>query len=112
MKFKKSGQILLALVVSLGLCLSVTSCTVDYTVAYLYVTGAQYNQIGAFNEANNTGNLTPVRNQPFGSGGTDPIRALVSTTGRFLYILNAGALQSNATYNGSNIAVFSVGGDG
>ena len=112
MKFKKSGQILLALVVSLGLCLSVTSCTVDYTVAYLYVTGAQYNQIGAFNELNNTGNLTPVRNQPFGSGGTDPIRALVSTTGRFLYILNAGALQSNGTYGGSNIAVFSVGGDG
>jgi 6-phosphogluconolactonase len=112
MKFKKSGQILLALVVSLGLCLSVTSCTVDYTVAYLYVTGAQYNQIGAFKEANDTGNLTAIPGSPFGSGGTYPIREIVSTTGRYLYILNEGALQSSGTYNGSNIAVFSVGGNG
>ena len=112
MKFKKSGQILLALVVSLGLCLSVTSCTVDYTVAYFYVTGAQYNQIGAFKVSNNTGNLTTIPGSPFGSGGTDPIREIVSTTGRYLYILNAGALQSNETYSGGNIAVFSVGGNG
>jgi 6-phosphogluconolactonase (cycloisomerase 2 family) len=112
MKFKKSGQILLALVVSLGLCLSVTSCTVDFTVAYLYVTGTQYNQIGAFKISNNTGNLTNIPGSPFGSGGTAPIRAIVSTTGRFLYILNAGAVQSNGTYGGGNIAVFSVGGNG
>ena len=112
MKFKKSGQILLALVVSLGLCLSVTSCTVDYTVAYFYVTGAQYNQIGAFKVANNTGNLTNIPGSPFGSGGTDPVREIVSTTGRYLYVLNAGALQSDTTYSGSNIAVFSVGGNG
>ena len=112
MKFKKSGQILVALVVSLGLCLSVTSCTVDYTVAYFYVTGAQYNQIGGFKVSNNTGNLTNVSGSPFGSGGTDPVRELVSTTGRYLYILNAGTLQSSGTYNGSTIAVFSVGGNG
>lgn len=113
MKFKKSGQVLLALVVSLGLCLSVTSCTVDYTVAYFYVTGAQYNQIGAFKVANNTGNLTNIPGSPFGSGGTYPLREIVSTTGRYLYVLNAGAIPTGAaTYNGSNIAVFSVGGNG
>ena len=112
MKFKKSGQILLALVVSLGLCLSVTSCTVDFTVAYLYVTGAQYNQIGAFKISNNTGNLTAIPGSPFGSGGTDPIRELVSSTGRYLYILNAGSIQSDGTYGGGNVAVFSVGGNG
>jgi 6-phosphogluconolactonase len=111
MKFKKSGQILLALVVSLGLCLSITSCTVDYTVAYLYVTGSYYNQIGAFKEANDTGNLTAIPNQPFGSGGTNPVRAIVSTTGRYLYILNGGTIQ-NGAYNGANIAVFSIGGNG
>jgi 6-phosphogluconolactonase (cycloisomerase 2 family) len=112
MKFKKFGQVFLALVVSLGLCLSVTSCTVDYTVAYFYVTGAQYNQIGAFKVANDTGNLTTIPGSPFGSGGTDPIRAIVSSTGRYIYILNAGSLQSDGTYSGSNIAVFSVGGNG
>src|SRR5580658_843302 len=112
MKFKKSGQILMALVVSLGLCLSITSCTVDYTVAYFYVTGAQYNQIGAFKVSNNTGNLSTIPGSPFGSGGTDPIRSIVSSTGRYLYILNAGAVTSSGAYNGTNIAVFSVGGNG
>ncbi|MBB6142753.1 6-phosphogluconolactonase (cycloisomerase 2 family) [Silvibacterium bohemicum] len=112
MKFKKFGQIVLALVVSLGLCLSVTSCTVDFTVAYLYVTGAQFNQIGAFKVSNNTGNLSNIPGSPFGSGGTDPLRSIVSSTGRYLYVLNAGALQTDGTYSGGNIAVFSVGGDG
>jgi 6-phosphogluconolactonase len=113
MKLKKSGQILLALVVSLGLGLCLTSCTVDFTVAYLYVTGSQYNQIGAFKVSNNTGNLTTIAGSPYGSGGTNPIRELVSSTGRYLYILNQGALDSNGqTYDGSNIAIFSVGGNG
>jgi 6-phosphogluconolactonase len=116
MKLKKSGQILLALVVSLGLGLCLTSCTVDFTVAYFYVTGSQYNQIGAFKVSNNTGNLTAISGSPYGSGGTNPIRELVSSTGRYLYVLNQGAqttLQDGTqTYNGSNIAIFSVGGNG
>ncbi|MFT4111857.1 beta-propeller fold lactonase family protein [Silvibacterium sp.] len=113
MKFKKYGQSVLALVVSLGLCLSLTSCTVDYTIAYLFVTGSEYNQIGAFKIANNKGTLTAIQGSPFGSGGTNPIRDLISTTGRFLYVLNAGTEDtSDYTYSSSNIAVFSVGGDG
>jgi 6-phosphogluconolactonase (cycloisomerase 2 family) len=116
MKFKKSGQVALALAVSLGLSLGLTSCVNDYTVAYLYVTGAQYHQIGAFKISDNTGNLTAIPGSPFGSGGTDPVRALVSTTGRYLYVLNAGAATTdssgNTTYNAANISVFSVGGNG
>jgi 6-phosphogluconolactonase len=115
MKFKKYGQIFLALVVSLGLGFGLTSCANDYTVAYLYVTGAYQNQIGAFKVANNTGNLLPIPGQPFGSGGSDPVRMLVSTTGRFLYVLNEGAATTtngNTTYASANITVYSVGGDG
>ncbi|HEV2463689.1 MAG TPA: beta-propeller fold lactonase family protein [Acidobacteriaceae bacterium] len=117
MKFKKSGQILLALAVSLGLSFGLTSCVNDYTVAYLYVTGSYQNQIGAFKISNNTGNLTPIFKSPFGSGGTDPVRAVVSTTGRYLYVLNAGSpgkpdANGNFTYAGANISVFSVGGSG
>jgi 6-phosphogluconolactonase (cycloisomerase 2 family) len=81
-------------------------------VAYLYVTGSQYNQIGAFKIKNDTGDLTTIPGSPFGAGGTNPVRELVSSTGRYLYILNAGALQSDSTYSGGNIAVFSVGGNG
>ncbi len=117
MKFKKSGRMFLALAVSLGLGFGLTSCATDYTVAYLYVTGAQYNQIGAFKIANNTGNLSTIPGTPFTSGGTGPIRALVSTTGRFLYVLNAGQATTpdasgNPGYTGANISVYSIGGDG
>ncbi|MGH9588409.1 MAG: beta-propeller fold lactonase family protein [Acidobacteriaceae bacterium] len=116
MKFKKSGQVALALAVSLGLSLGLTSCVNDYTVAYLYVTGAQYSQIGAFKISNNTGNLTAIPGQPFGSGGKDPVRALVSTTGRYIYVLNAGDSSTdaagNTTYASAGISVLSVGGNG
>jgi 6-phosphogluconolactonase len=116
MKFRKFGQIGLALVVSLGLCFGITSCSVDFTVAYLYVTGSQYNQVGAFQIFNNTGNLKVVKGSPYGSGGTNPVRSLVSTTGRYLYVLNAGSPSSdssgNVTYTGANISIYSVGGGG
>lgn len=116
MKFKKSGQVLLALAVSLGLSLGLTSCVNDYTVAYLYVTGSYQSQIGAFKISNNTGNLTPVVGSPFGSGGSNPVRAIVSTTGRYIYVLNAGKATTdsngNTTYSGAGISVFSVGGSG
>ena len=116
MKFRKFGQIGLALVVSLGLCFGITSCSVDFTVAFLYVTGSQYNQLGAFRIMNNTGNLVSVQGSPYGSSGTNPVRSLVSSTGRYIYVLNEGAPSAdslgNVTYSGSNIAIFSVGGSG
>jgi 6-phosphogluconolactonase len=116
MKFKKSGQILLALVVSLALGFGVTSCSNDFTVAYLYVTGSQYNQIGAFKVANNTGNLSNIPGSPYGSGGQFPIRAIVSPTGRFLYVLNQGTpttdSSGNVSYTGANISIYSIGGNG
>ena len=116
MTFKKSGQVFLALAVSLGLSLGLTSCVNDYTVAYLYVTGAQYNQIGAFKISDNTGNLKAIPGSPFGSNGTNPLRALVSATGRYIYVLNAGTPTTDATGNttwaSANISVFSVGGNG
>jgi len=116
MKFRKFGRTGLALVVSLGLCFGITSCSVDFTVAFLYVTGSQYNQLGAFRIMNNTGNLVSVQGSPYGSGGTNPVRSLVSSTGRYIYVLNQGTPSSdssgNVTYSGSNIAIFSVGGSG
>jgi 6-phosphogluconolactonase len=80
------------------------------------VTGSQYNQVGAFQIFNNTGNLKVVKGSPYGSGGTNPVRSLVSTTGRYLYVLNAGSPSSdssgNVTYTGANISIYSVGGGG
>jgi 6-phosphogluconolactonase (cycloisomerase 2 family) len=116
MKFKKYGQILLALVVSLGLGFGLTSCATDYTVAYLYITSGQYSQIGAFKIGNNTGALSGIPGAPFGSGGKNPVRAVVSSTGRYLYVLNEGDATvdstGNISYTGANISVYSIGGNG
>src|ERR1700740_3696039 len=116
MKFKKIGQISLAAVVSLVLMFGATSCTNNYTVAYVFTVGTQYNQIGSFNEAYETGVLTPSKGSPYGSGGTSPIRVFVQSGGRYLYVLNEGAQQVDGsgtiTYTGANISLFSIGGSG
>jgi len=109
MKFRNVGQVLLALVVSVGLGIGVTSCTNSYTVGYMYVVGSQYNQISGFNINNQTGKLTPVQKSPFGTSGANPVRILVLSGGRFVYVLNQG---DAATGTASNISLFQIGGDG
>jgi 6-phosphogluconolactonase (cycloisomerase 2 family) len=121
MKFRKFGQVLLATVVSAGMMLGVSSCANDFTVGYVYVTGTAPNggsggQIGAYREDNNNGVLRNVSGQPFGSNGSNPVRALITSGGRFLYVLNAGTKtvdsSGNISYASANISVFSIGGYG
>jgi 6-phosphogluconolactonase (cycloisomerase 2 family) len=121
MKFRKFGRITLALAVSLGTGLGVTSCSTNHTVGYFYVTGLQYSQISGFRIDNNLGNLTPTINSPYGSGGYNPTKDLVTNAGKFLYVLNegcggtgqaacpSGVDPSNA---GANISLFTIGGKG
>ena len=121
MKFRKFGRMTLALAVSLGTGLGVTSCSTDHAVGYLYVTGQQYNQVSGYRIDNNLGNLTPAQNSPFSSGGANPIKALTANAGRFLYVLNAGcggtgqAACSSAVSpdnTSPNISLFTIGGKG
>ena len=116
MKFKKIGQISLAAVVSLVLMFGATSCMNDYTVGFVFTVGTQYNQIGSFRERYETGLLNAAPGSPFGSGGTNPIRTFVLSGGRYLYVLNQGAAQTdssgNITYTGANVSLFSIGGSG
>jgi 6-phosphogluconolactonase len=121
MKFRKFGQRTLALVVSLATGFGVTSCSTDHTVGYLYVTGSQYNQVAGFKIDANLGNLFEVQNSPFGSGGVNPIKALIANSGRFLYILNAGCggtgqiacpANTQPSDSGANISLFTIGGGG
>jgi hypothetical protein len=57
---------------------------------------------------NNTGNLTQVES-PIGSGGTNPVDAVLAQSGKFLYVLNAGcadpAVYPTAKYPCSASAV-------
>src|ERR1700733_11482201 len=121
MKFRKFGRISLALAVSLGTGLGVTSCSTDHTVGYMYVTGQQYNQVSGYTIDSNLGNLTPTQNSPYSSGGANPIKELVANAGRFLYVLNAGCggtgqaacpSGTSSENTGPNISLFTIGGKG
>jgi 6-phosphogluconolactonase len=121
MKFRKFGRMSLALAVSLGTGLGVTSCSTDHAVGYLYVTGQQYNQVSGYRVDNNLGNLTSAENSPFASGGANPIKALTANAGKFLYVLNAGcggtgqaacSSATSAANTGPNISLFTIGGQG
>ena len=116
MKLKKIGQLSLAAIVSLVLLCGSTSCRQDFTTAFVFTVGTQYNQISSFKESSETGVLSNAPGSPFGSGGTSPIRVVVLAGGRYLYVLNQGAPEvdagGNITYTGANISLFSIGGNG
>ena len=83
MKFRKFGKALLMSAVSAGAILGVTSCVQSYTVGFLYVTGdvtagtTGQGIISGFKIDHNTGYLTPINGMPIGSGGANPVRAVL-----------------------------------
>jgi len=125
MKFTKFGKALLMSALSAGVVLSFTSCVRSYTVGFLYVTGTVTAQSGnngivsGFKIDHNTGRLAPINGMPVASGGANPVRAVLLTGSRFLYVLNRGVnSEGNADCTTSdpcqnaNITQFSVGGNG
>ena len=125
MKFTKFGKALMMSALSAAVILSVTSCVESYTVGFLYVTGTVTSGTGGegiisgFKIDHNTGKLTSINGLPVSSGGSNPVRAVLVTGSKFLYVLNRG---TNAQGNGdcttanpcqnSNITEFAVGGNG
>src|ERR1700712_1424397 len=95
MKLKKFGRAALALAASAVTVLGMTSCTLSYTVGYLFITGSTPNsassssgQVASYKIQNDNGVLHPT--QTTGSGGSNPTQVVVNSTGTFLYVLNAG----------------------
>ncbi len=125
MRFRKFGKAVLIGALSLGVVFGVTSCVESYTVGYLYVTGTETagtdnnGIVSGFKIDHNTGRLTRINGLPVSSGGANPVRAVLVTSSRFLYVLNRGV---NAEGNGdctttdpctgANITEFIVGGNG
>ena len=125
MEFTKFGKALLMGALSAGVVFGVTSCVRSYTVGYLYVTGTETagsgndGIISGFKIDHNTGRLTKINGLPVSSNGANPVRAVLVTSSRFLYVLNRGV---NAEGNGdctpadpcqnANITQFVVGGNG
>ena len=127
MKFTKFGKALLMSALSAGVVFSVTSCIQDYSVGYLYVTGtvtagtSSNGIISGFKIDHNTGKLDPIHGLPVSSGGANPVRAILLTGSRFLYVLNrgvssnpAGSDQCTTAYpcQNANITQFAIGANG
>lgn len=116
MKFRNYGRVALALAASLALTFGAQSCTYNYTEAYVIITGSQYNQVASYRESNDDGQLRPAPGNPVSSGGTNPIRSVLLSGGRYFYVLNEGKPTAdsagNITWTGANISLFSIGGDG
>jgi hypothetical protein len=121
MKLSRIGRVSMAFVVSVAMGLGMTACG-GGTIGYMWVLGTQYNQIAAFKIDDFSGNLTQVVHSPFTSGGADPVSLVVSSGGRFVYVVNHGIAGQPATPptgssalpcgTGGGIAEFSVGGQG
>jgi 6-phosphogluconolactonase len=124
MKFRKFGKALLMTALSAGVVFGISSCVQSYTVGYLYITGIQTASttgqgiISGFKIDHNTGNLVPIAGLPISSGGANPVRAVLLTGGRFIYVLNQGSTpdgspcSSTDVCSNANITQFSIGGNG
>src|SRR5580698_7081715 len=125
MTFTKFGKALLMSALSAAVVLSVSSCVESYTVGFLYVTGTITSGssgngiISGFKIDHNTGRLKTIHGLPVSSGGANPVRAVLITGSRFLYVLNRAVNSSGGSdcttadpCQNSNITEFSVGGNG
>jgi hypothetical protein len=120
MKLSRIGRASMAFVVSVAMGLGMTACG-GGTIGFMWVLGTQYNQIAGFKIDDFSGNLTQVLHSPFTSGGANPVSLVVSTGGRFVYVVNEGLPPGATVPSGSEtlpcgttggVAEFSVGGQG
>ena len=128
MKFTKFGKALLTGALSAGVIFGVSSCVQSYTVGYLYVTSTVTAQptgngiVTGFKIDHNTGQLVTINGLPVSSGGANPVRAVLTSGSRFLYVLNRGTNAAGGAdcygtspataCQNANITQFAVGGNG
>lgn len=136
MKFWNFGKTLLIAALSAVVIFGFTSCTQSFTVGYLFITGTLTGSpagsngiVSGYKIDNNTGKLTAIHGLPVSSGGANPVRAVLLTGGRFLYVLNMGTNKlgtdcstvttaelssdpADYTCDGAIITLFTIGGNG
>jgi len=124
MSFKNFGKTLLMSALSVGVVLGISSCVQSYSVGYLYVTGTNTSAtnnngiLSGFKIDHNKGLLTPINGLPISTGGSNPVRAVLLSGGRFVYVLNRGVNSSGGADCSAadpcqgNITEFAIGGNG
>jgi len=108
MKWNKMGRGTLASILSLAL-VSVTACSRDYVLAYLYVTTAKpltstspNGGISAYAVDYQIGSLSPLADSPI-PAGRNPVTLVASPNGLALYVVNE---------DDSTIGQYAIGTDG
>jgi 6-phosphogluconolactonase len=108
MKWNRLGRRTLASVLSLAL-VSVTACSRDYVLAYLYVTTAKpltgtspNGGVSAYAVDYQIGSLTPLADSPI-LAGRNPVTLVASPNGLNLYVVN---------HDDSSVGEYAIGTDG
>jgi 6-phosphogluconolactonase len=108
MKWNKLGRGTLASILSLSL-VSVTACSRDYVLAYLYVTTAKpltgtspNGGVSAYAVDYQIGSLTPLADSPI-LAGRNPVTLVASPNGLNLYVVN---------HDDSSVGEYAIGTDG
>jgi 6-phosphogluconolactonase len=109
MKWNKMGRGTLASILSLAL-VSVTACSRDYVLAYVYVTTAkplnpgqsQNGGVSAYAVDFQIGSLTPLADSPI-QAGRNPVTLVASPNGLNLYVVN---------HDDSSVGEYAIGTDG
>jgi 6-phosphogluconolactonase (cycloisomerase 2 family) len=108
MMWNKLGRGTLASMLSLAL-VSVTACSRDYVLAYLYVTTAKpltgtspNGGVSAYAVDYQIGSLTPLADSPI-QAGRNPVTLVASPSGLNLYVVN---------HDDSSVGEYSIGTDG
>jgi 6-phosphogluconolactonase len=108
MKWNKFGRGSLASVLSIGL-LSVTACSRDYVLAYVYVTTAKpltssspNGGVSAYSVDYQIGSLNPLADSPI-QAGRNPVTLVATPNGLNLYVINQ---------DDSSVGEYSIGTDG
>jgi 6-phosphogluconolactonase len=108
MKWNKLGRGTLASILSLAL-VSVTACSRDYVLAYVYVTTAKpltsaspNGGVSAYAVDFQIGSLTPLADSPV-AAGRNPVTLVASPNGLNLYVVN---------HDDSSVSEFAIGTDG
>jgi 6-phosphogluconolactonase len=108
MKWNKMGRGTLASILSLAL-VSVTACSRDYVLAYVYVTTAKpltasspNGGVSAYAVDYQIGSLTPLADSPI-QAGRNPVTLVASPSGLNLYVVN---------HDDSSVGEYAIGTDG
>ena len=106
MKFNPMGRMATVSMLSLATVLGISSCSNDYTVAYVYMATAKtlpHGLINAYQVNYQTGGLLPLDDSPIDAGGRDTVGLVVSPNNLFLYTVN--------NFD-SDVVEFAIGTDG